>query len=91
MLSNFLKRLYEKFMYIFSEFPINRVFLPNVQKYAKIKHLSNFLKKIFEKFLENSVFRPNAQKLSAGFLKFLEKYAKIILFSNFLKTFFVIF
>ena len=45
-------------------------------------NFSNFLKKIFENFRKfsqkipvNSVFRPNAQKLNAGFVKFFEKYA----------------
>ena len=43
----------------------------------------NFLKKIakkFSKFPTNCVFRPNARKINAWFVKFFEKYAKIMHF-----------
>ena len=64
-------------------------------------HCWNFLKsflknlsKIFENFsktfenLQIFVFRPNARKLNALFLKNFEKYPQIIHVCNFLKTFF---
>ena len=37
---------------------------------------------------KNYVFRPNAHKTNAWFVKFLEKYEKIMHFRNFLKKYF---
>ena len=58
-------------------------------------HFRNFLKKNFkyfrkfsQRFPANSVFRPNAQKLNAGFVKFFEKYAKKSIFCNIHRKFF---
>ena len=59
---------------------------PKVAKHSIF--LLNFYQK-FSKFSENfstvCVFRPNAQKINAWFVKYFEKYAKIMHFSNFLK------
>ena len=52
--------------------------------------LRNLLKifEIFSKFPIICVFRPNAQKTNAGFVRFFQKYAKICIFSNFRKQLF---
>ena len=47
---------------------------------------------IFENFLKISkecVFRPNAQKLNVGFVKFFDKYAQKSIFSNFINKIFI--
>ena len=43
---------------------------------------------MFSKFPGNSVFRQNAQRLNAGFVKSFETYGKIRHFSNFLQKMF---
>ena len=69
--------------------------LNSFQTYAKIMHFLQFssenFPKISQKFPANSVFRPNAQKLNAGFVRFFEKYAQKSIFSNFLNKIFIIF
>ena len=58
-------------------------------------HFSQFSSENFRKFSQqfpaNRVFRPNAQKLNAGFVKFYEKYGQKSIFSNFLNKIFIIF
>ena len=49
-----------------------------------IKFSENF-RKFSQECLANNIFRPNAKKLNAGFVKFFEKYSKKSIFSNFLK------
>ena len=55
-------------------------------------HFSKIFKEVFENFRKfsqnfptNWVFRPNARKIDAGFVKFFEKYAKIMNFSKICK------
>ena len=50
-------------------------------------HFSQFSEENFtnisEKFPRNYVFRPNAQKINAWFVKSFDKYAKMMHFSQF--------
>ena len=69
-----------------------------VTDFPKIVKNSNFLLNFHQKFSNFSqnfkticIFRPNARKINAWFVKFLEKYAKIKHFRNFLKKFLKIF
>ena len=51
----------------------------------------NFHQKFSQNFPTICIFRPNAQKINALFVKFFKKYAKIMHVRYFLKNFFKIF
>ena len=53
--------------------------------FPKIVKSSIFLLLFYQNFPTICVFRPNARKINAWFVKFLEKYAKIMHFCYFLK------
>ena len=62
------------------------------EKYAKIMHFKEYsyenLRKVSQNFPTHSVFRPNARKTNAWFIKFFENMLKECVFSNYPKKIF---